>query len=371
MKTILLSLFLICFLGLAIGQKDQLIAEAGKIKVETLAENLTHPWGMAVLPEGDLLVTERAGYLRRFSKGKMSEPLGGLPEIWAKGQGGLLDVVLDPDFANNQLVYFSYAEPGEDGTASTAVGRGKLNGNQLDDFQKIFTMLPKVKGPNHFGSRLVFDGENHLFITTGERFKFDPAQDLSTHMGKVLRIHKDGSVPEDNPFVGQGDAEGEIYSLGHRNIQAAAIEPSTGRLWVVEMGPMGGDELNLIKKGANYGWPLVSWGKDYDGTDRPDPPTRPEFADAAIHWTPTISPSGMLFYDGEMFAEYRGSAMIGGLTASGIVRVVIDGEKAREVERLPLAYRTRDVEQAPDGSIYVLTDYRDGKLLRLVAYGEE
>lgn len=340
--------------------------EAGEMQTETLADNLTHPWGMAFLPDNRLLVTERPGRLRILdTNNQLSEPLTGTPEVFAEGQGGLLDVALDPNFQENNLVYLSFSEPGANNTASTAVGRGRLEGNAIQDFTVIFRQEPKVEGPNHFGGRIVFTPDGHLFITTGERFKFAPAQDPSNHLGTVVRINPDGSVPSDNPFVGQANAEDEIWSYGHRNIEAAAIEPNTSRLWVAEMGPQGGDELNQPEAGRNYGWPEVSWGENYDGTDIPDPTTNPEFADAAMHWTPVISPSGMIFYTGSMFNEWQGTALIGGLSSQGIVRVQVNGNQAEEVERIPLDARIRDVAQAPDGSVYVLTDQDNGKVMRL------
>ena len=377
MKIISKPLFLyaiatLLFLKPACAQKGQVETDAGDVKVDVLAEDLTHPWGMAFLPDGRLLFTERAGQLRMLNTDStLSKPIKGVPEVFNEGQGGLLDVALDPDFQNNQLVYLSFSEPGEDGKASTALGRGKLQDDRLEDFKVIFSQNPKIKGPNHFGGRIVFTPEGNLFLTLGERFQFEPAQDLSNHLGTIVRLNPDGSIPEDNPFVAQADARDEIWSYGHRNIESAAIDPATNKLWVVEMGPMGGDEFNQPEAGRNYGWPVVSWGDNYDGTEIPDPTTRPEFADAAIHWTPTISPSGMIFYTGEMFPEWKGSAMIGGLTASGIVRVSVDGQQSEEVERIPLVARTRDVEQAPDGSIYVLTDDDNGKILRLRPLDDE
>ena len=332
-----------------------------------MIDSLDHPWGLAFLPDGRLLVTERAGHLRivNLVDTTVSEPIAGLPELYVEGQGGLLDVALDPDFADNQYVYLTYAEPGEDSTASTALGRGRWVNDALEDFAPIFVQEPKIKGEKHFGSRIVFAPDGKLMLALGERFQFEPAQDLKNQLGTTLRLNPDGSVPDDNPFVGNDTARAEIYSYGNRNIQAAAIDPATGNFWVAEMGPMGGDEFNLIEAGKNYGWPLVSWGDDYDGSPRPDPTTRPEFTDAVIHWSPTISPSGLLFYTGDLFPAWKGSAMIGGLTASGIVRVEVDGDTAREVERIPLVARTRALAQAPDGSIYVLTDSDQGKVLHL------
>ena len=226
-----------------------------------LAEDLAHPWGMAFLPDGRLLFTERAGQLRILNTDStLSKPIKGVPEVFNQGQGGLLDVALDPDFQNNQLVYLSFSEPGDDSTASTALGKGKLQDNRLEDFEVIFSQEPKIKGPNHFGGRIVFTPKGNLFLVLGERFQFDPAQDLSNHLGTIVRLNPDGSIPEDNPFIEQADAKDEIWSYGHRNIESAAIDPATNKLWVVEMGPMGGDEFNQSEAGRNYGWPVVSWG---------------------------------------------------------------------------------------------------------------
>jgi glucose/arabinose dehydrogenase len=349
----------------AMAEVQTVSTQAGSVAVTTLANGLDHPWGMAFLPDGRLLITERAGTLRILNTDHtLSQPLKGTPEVFHRGQGGLLDVALDPAFSTHHLVYLSFAEPGPGG-ASTAVGRGKLEEDRLSDFKVIFRQQPKVEGPNHFGGRIVFSPEGKLFLTLGERFKFDPAQQLSNHLGTVIRINQDGSMPEDNPFIGQDDAEDAIWSYGHRNIEGAAIDPETGKLWIVEMGPRGGDELNQPAAGRNYGWPVVSWGKHYDGTDIPDPSTHPEFADAVIHWIPSISPSGMAFYTGEMFPNWRGSALIGGLSSRGLVRVSINGEQAKEVERISLGARIRDVEQGPDGAVYVLTDQDNGKVWRL------
>lgn len=352
----------------ALAQQVQTVqTEAGSITVTNLASGLNHPWGMAFLPDGRLLVTERAGQLRLLGTDHtLSEPLGGTPDVFNRGQGGLLDVALDPDFESNRLVYLSFAEPGEGG-ASTAVGRGRLEKDRIVGFEVIFRQTPKVPGPNHFGGRIVFSPQGALFLTLGERFKFDPAQELSNHLGTIVRINPDGSVPGDNLFVDQVDAQDEIWTYGHRNIEAAAIQPGTGALWIAEMGPRGGDELNLIEAGRNYGWPVVSWGQHYDGEDIPDPPTHPRFANVRIYWTPVISPSGMTFYTGDMFPEWQGSALIGGLTARGIVRLAFDGLEVTGEERIPLGARIRDVKQAPDGSVYVLTDQDDGNVSRLSA----
>lgn len=361
-----LAVLLLLLSGNSCAQNKQVSATSGEVNVETLADHLDHPWGMAFLPDGRLLVTERAGQLRILrTDNTLTPPLEGVPEVFAQGQGGLLDVALDPDFATNQHVYLSFAEPGANQTASTALGRGRLDGNRISGFEVIYRQLPKVEGPNHFGGRILFSPAGQVFLTQGERFKFEPAQNLSNHLGTIVRLQPDGSVPADNPFVNQPAAKPEIWSYGHRNIEAAAFDPATGRFWVAEMGPRGGDELNQPQAGRNYGWPVVSWGENYDGTDIPDPPTHPEFAAAALHWTPVISPSGMAFYDGSEFPAWQGKMLIGGLTAQGIVVVDTSPEKPREVDRLELGMRIRDIAQAPDGSIYALTDAANGRILRL------
>lgn len=354
-----------------VEQVGSVTTQAGAVVIEDVKGGLTHPWGMTFLPGGQrLLVTERTGDLNLLDleTGALST-VEGTPTVFAQGQGGLLDVALHPDFEENRYVYLSFSEPGDEGSASTALGRGHLaaDASRLEDFEVLFSQEPKLVAPNHFGSRIAFtnDGE-YLFLTTGERFQFEPAQDLSNHLGTVLRLRPDGSVPEDNPFVGQENAEDEIWSYGHRNIESAAIHPETGQLWIAEMGPLGGDELNRPEAGKNYGWPVVSWGQDYDGEDIPDPPTRPDFADAVIHWTPVISPSGMAFYTGDQFPEWQGSALIGSLSDQSVVRVEIDGEQATEAERIPMeGARIREVEQGPDGNVYVLTDQDDGNVWRL------
>ncbi|MGK7397362.1 MAG: PQQ-dependent sugar dehydrogenase [Candidatus Cyclobacteriaceae bacterium M3_2C_046] len=363
---LILSVFYLSSCNNDTAQQADENLESDSVQVENLAGGLNHPWGMVFLPDGRLLVTERSGDLRILDQdNNLSEPVSGVPEVFAKGQGGMLDIALDPDFTNNQYVYLSFAEPGADNTASTAVGRGLWQNDQIQDFEVLFSQEPKIDGPNHFGGRIEFSPDGYLFLTLGERFQFEPSQNLTDHLGTIIRINRDGSIPEDNPFVDQSEAEGEIWSYGHRNIEAAAFDPNTGDLWITEMGPRGGDEFNRAEKGKNYGWPVVSWGEHYSGEDIPDPPTHPEFADAKIHWTPVISPSGQEYYTGDMFPEFQGQMLIGGLTAQGVVRVQINGEQAEEVGRIELGARIRDVDQAPDGSIYVLTDQRDGNVWRL------
>ncbi|MFL5283374.1 MAG: PQQ-dependent sugar dehydrogenase [Rhodopila sp.] len=353
----------------AVGQSTRnLRTEDGMIRVDVIARGLDHPWCLAFLPDGRMLVTERPGQLRVITRdGRASAPVQNVPTVYAHGQGGLLDVALDPDFTVNRLVYLSYAEPGPNDTASTAVARGQLNqaATALDNVTVIFRQEPKVPGGNHFGSRLAFAPDGMLFISTGERFKFEPAQDLSNDLGKIVRIKRDGSIPPDNPFVGKPGARPEIWSYGHRNVQGIAIDPRTGLLWADEFGPRGGDELNIPQAGHNYGWPLVSAGKHYDGRLIPDPSTRPDLAAAVYQWTPVISPSGMVFYTSNLFPGWRGDILIGGLSAQGIVRVTLDGNRVRGEHRIEVGQRIRDVAQGPDGAVYALTDQTDGEILRL------
>ena len=348
-------------------QVESVMTAAGPIVVQDLTGGLNHPWGMAFLPDGRLLVTERnSGELHVLSAdGTLSDPIEGTPTVFAQGQGGLLDVALDPDFGTNGFVYLSYAEPGPEGSAATALGRGRWSDDRIEGFERIFLQTPWITGPNHFGNRIVFDGEGHVFLTLGERFQFDPAQDLSNHLGKVIRINTDGSIPDDNPFVGQDDAEDEIWSYGHRNIEAAALHPETGALWLAEMGPLGGDELNQPEAGKNYGWPVVSWGINYDGSEIPKPTTRPELADAVKHWSPVISPSGMVIYTGDVFSAWSGNVFIGSLSAHQLVRLEMTDGAVTNEERIPLGKRIRDVEQGPDGHLYVLTDADDGHVWRI------
>jgi glucose/arabinose dehydrogenase len=338
---------------------------AGPMVLETLADGLEHPWGMAFLPDGRLLVTERPGRLRILDEGgRLSDPLAGVPEVYARGQGGLLDVALDPEFAETGYVYLAFSEPGREG-GSTAVGRGRLAGDRIEGFAVLFAQDRKIDNRYHFGGRIAFDPDGRLFLTTGERFLFSPAQDLSDHLGTTVRIERDGDIPQDNPFVGRDDARDAIWSYGHRNIEGAAVHPETGALWIVEMGPRGGDELNRIEPGGNYGWPEVSWGEHYDGRDIPDPPTRPEFIDAVTYWVPSISPSGLTFYTGELIPDWRGDALIGGLSGRALVRVALDGGEAVEQERLDMDARIRDVVVGPDGAVHLLTDRSDGEIWRL------
>ena len=343
------------------------------IHVQTIADGLSYPWGLAFLPDGSMLVTERPGTLRHVTgEGKVSEPLAGVPEVDPRDQGGLLDITLDPEFEQNRLVYLSYAEAG-DGGNGTAVARGVLDEHRaaLSDVEVVFRQKPKLDSTKHFGSRLVFDGQGHLFVTLGERSEErfrGQAQELDSHLGKIVRLHPDGSVPEDNPFVGQDDALPEIWAYGVRNVQAAAINPESGVLWEIEHGPLGGDEINIVEPGANYGWPIVSHGVNYDGTPVGSGEARAEgMVDPIWTWTPVIAPSGMTFYGGDAFPEWRGDLFVGGLRATALVRLEFEGDSVTGEERLleSLGLRIRDVVEGPDGALYLVTDERSGEILRV------
>jgi glucose/arabinose dehydrogenase len=343
--------------------------QQGTVRLVTVAEGLERPWGIAFLPDGRALVTERPGRLRIVgTDGKLSEPLGGVPAVDAIKQGGLLDVALDPEFAATRLVYLSYTEKREDGNGTT-VARGRLGERGLEDVQVIFRQRPAVSGGHHFGSRLVFARDGRLFITLGDRFSERArAQTLDSHLGKVVRIERDGKIPADNPFLGRPGALPEIWSYGHRNVQGAALHPATGELWTNEHGPKGGDELNRDLPGRNYGWPTVTYGVEYSGEKISDSPTAPGIEPPVHYWVPSIATSGLLFYTGTRFPQWRGSAFVGGLANKQLVRLEMDGTRVVREERLlegVVNERVRDVEQGPDGSIYLLTDEINGRLLRV------
>ncbi|WP_412061821.1 PQQ-dependent sugar dehydrogenase [Rubrivirga sp. IMCC45206] len=362
-----LSLLVVLALALALPAAAQpppgqvgsfLSAAGGPVGVYPVADGLDRPWGMTFLPDGRMLVTERSGTLRIVTMGGgVSAPVEGVPEVWAQGQGGLLDVALDPDFSANGYVYLSYARPNPNGEgAASALGRGRLVGDRIEGFEPLFTSTPYLTSGAHFGSRIAFEDDRHLLLATGERFQFDPAQDNSNHLGTIVRLHSDGSIPADNPFVDDPTAEDEIWSYGHRNIEALAFDKTTGALYVAEMGPLGGDEFNRVERGANYGWPVVSWGMDYDGELIPDPTTRPDLMDAVDYWTPTIAPSGMIHYTGRAVPGWQGSFLIGSLVYRGVVRVTVADGAITSQEIFPIGTRIREVEQGPDGLVYVLTD---------------
>ena len=332
--------------------------------------DLDKPWAMAFLPDGRVLVTEKSGNLLLIDDKSAIESVNGVPDVAYGGQGGLGDVVLHPDFESTRFIYLSFAEAGDGGYgAAVARARLQLNGTgaSLEGLEVIWRQEPKVKGQGHYGHRIAFGPEGYLWISSGERQKFDPAQDMQSNLGKILRLGEDGSIPTDNPFASKGGVTAQIWSLGHRNPLGLAFDDS-GRLWVAEMGPAGGDELNLIERGANYGYPIVSNGDHYNGRDIPDHDQRPDLRAPAISWTPVIAPASLMFYSGSEFPDWQGSAFIAGLSSKGLVRVTFDGDKALEVDRIPMEARIRDVKQAPDGSIWVLEDDKDdssGRLLRL------
>ncbi len=345
-------------------------AEPPPLKLVTVAEGLVHPWGIAFLPDGSLLVTERPGRMRIVAKdGKLGEPLQGLPAVDARAQGGLLDIAIDPQFAANALVYWSYAEAG-DGGNGTAVARGRLDGAKLADVQVIFRQQPKVAAVAHFGGRLLFARDGRLFVTLGERLRRRAdAQTLDNHLGKVVRIERDGKVPRDNPFVKTPGAMPEIWSIGHRNVQGAALHPVSGALWTHEHGPEGGDEVNIDEAGRNYGWPLESFGVDY-GTGRrigDGKPAHPGMAAPLTHWVPSIAPSGMAFVTSDRYPGWKGDLFVGALRGRALVRLSFDGRKLLREERLLVGElgRIRDVRQGPDGWLYLLTDAYDGRIVRV------
>jgi len=344
----------------------------GKVGTETVAEGLEHPWALAFLPDGRMLVTERPGRLRLVEKdGRLSKPLAGVPEVAAKGQGGLLDVALDPGFEESRLVYLSYAEPGEGG-AGTAVARGRLGEGGLENVQVIYRQQPKVSGNGHFGSRLVFGRDGKLFITQGDRQGYrEQVQDLRSGIGKLVRINPDGSIPDDNPFVGKTGARPEIYSLGHRSMQAAALHPETGQLWTVEHGARGGDELNHPEAGKNYGWPVITYGIDYSGARIGEGTAKEGMEQPVYYWDPVIAPSGAVWYTGDRYPGWKGSLFIGSMQPGALVRVTVENGRVTGEERYlaELGDRIRDVQQGPDGFLYIVTDEEDGRVLRVVPKG--
>jgi glucose/arabinose dehydrogenase len=338
----------------------------------TVASGLEHPWGMAFLPDESILVTERAGRLRMVQGGQLVlEPIAGVPPVYASGQGGLLDVALDPAFAANRVIYLSYAAEG-DGGNSTRVARARLGDGRLKDLEVIFTAEPLVRSSKHFGSRLAFDREGYLLITVGERGQGDRAQDLGDHNGTVIRLHPDRSVPADNPFVGTEGARPEIFSYGHRNAQGLAIHPETGVPWLHEHGARGGDEVNVVRPGVNYGWPVITYGIDYSGAPIGEGTHKEGMAQPIHYWVPSIAPSGMAFYDGDAFPEWQGDLFVGALRSELLARLELDGEQVVAEERLleGAIGRIRDVEVGPDGYLYLLTDESDGGLYRLEPAGE-
>jgi glucose/arabinose dehydrogenase len=346
--------------------------EKGEVVVETVARGLERPWGLAFLPDGRMLVTERPGRVRIVSaQGQLSEPLStpGL-RVAVRGQGGLLDVALDPGFAQNRQVFLSYSEERGEGRAGTSVMRARLNsaGTGLEAPRVIFRQEPTHTGRNHWGSRIAFDREGNLFVTLGDRFDLrEQAQNPANHIGKIVRITPDGRPAPNNPYLDREGARPEIWSLGHRNIQAAALHPQTGELWTVEHGARGGDEVNIPKAGKNYGWPIISYGVDYSGAKIGQGTAKPGLEQPVYHWDPSIAPSGMAFYTGDKFPAWRGSILIGALAGELVSRLETKGNRVTGEERIlrELGERIRDVRQGPDGYVYLLTDSSPGRILRL------
>jgi len=358
--------------ALAVALSSLLFAtQAAALKAVSVARGLVNPWGVAFLPDGRYLVTERPGRLRIVERdGRLGDPVAGLPAVDAGGQCGLLDVALDPKFADNARIYWSYAESG-DGGNSTAVARGRLQGNRLSEVQVIFRQVPKVASQLHCGSRLVFARDGRLFVVLGDRFsRKEDAQKLDNHLGKVVRIEADGSVPTDNPFVGTAGAKPEIWSLGHRNLQGAALHPDSSELWATEHGPQGGDELNRVLAGRNYGWPLLTYGRNYGtGTRIGEEGPKAGFEQPLKYWVPTsVAPSGLAFVTSERYPGWKGHLFVGTLRGEALLRLELDGNRVVAEEKLLAALnaRIRDVRQGPDGWLYVLTDGAEGQLLRLL-----
>ncbi|PPC87279.1 MAG: hypothetical protein CTY31_05580 [Hyphomicrobium sp.] len=359
--------------SVAAEQTNAPAAPKTPITVTEVANGLENPWGMQFLADGRILVTERPGTMRIVAMdGKVSEPIKGLPNVVQGGQAGLLDVLLAPDFATSGLIYFSFSEPRANSKNGTSVVRAKLslkdNGGEISDGLVIFRQEPAFSGRHHFGSRLVWNTDGTLFITTGERSsQRDLAQDLDTHLGKVIRINADGTVPTDNPFVGQDGKRPEIWSYGHRNLQGAALNPATGTLWTTEHGAQGGDELNIPRAGKNYGWPIITWGENYGGGKIGEGTSKDGLEQPVYYWKPSIATSGLAFYTGDLFKDWKGNVLAGGLAGAVLERLVLDGDKVVAVEKLlaDRGDRIRDVRQGPDGAVWVLTDDADGKLLRI------
>jgi glucose/arabinose dehydrogenase len=347
--------------------QGSIASEQATFALVAVVSGLEHPWGMAFLPDASILVTERAGRLRIVREGQLvAAPIEDVPPVYASGQGGLLDVALDPGFPSNRVIYLSYAAEG-DGGNSTRVARAVLGDGRLENLEVIFTAQPLVRASKHFGSRLAFDAQGHLFITVGERGQGDRAQNLGEDNGKVIRLYPDGSVPEDNPFVGTAGARPEIFSYGHRNPQGLAIHPQTGTPWLHEHGARGGDEVNIVRPAVNYGWPVITYGIDYSGAPIGEGTHKEGMAQPIHYWVPSIAPSGMAFYDGEAFPEWRGDLFVGALRSELLARLELDGEEVVAEERLleGAIGRIRDVEVGPDDFLYLLTDEPDGGLYRL------
>ena len=352
------------------GEETEFPSSAGALEVRTFARGLVNPWALAFLPDGRMLVTERPGRIRIVTtEGQLSPPLKGVPDVWAFGQGGLLDIAIDKSFSQNNTIFFCFAERSQGG-ARTAVARARLNDGigRLDDTRIIFRQEGPLSQGNHHGCRIAQADDGNLFVTLGEHFTFrDQAQDLGNHLGKLIRIAPDGSVPAGNPLIGRADARPEIWSYGHRNGQGLAIHPATGELWEIEHGPRGGDEVNIIGKGKNYGWPVIGYGIDYNGAKIHESTARDGMEQPIKYWVPSIAPSGMTFYTAALFPKWTGSLFTGALAGRMLVRLSLNGNTVTGEERLlqNLNERIRDVRQGPDGALWLLTDNSAGRILRV------
>lgn len=366
----LTSLFMVLSASLLAHQVDaeSLKTEKATLELSEVSQGLNHPWSLAFLPDGQLLVTERAGHLRLVSKeGQVSAPISGVPVVQAKGQGGLLGVTLDPNFSSNQFIYLSYSEPEGDGLSRTSVAKAKLSELKLTEVQVIFRQAEAINAAHHYGGRLVFNAKGELFITLGDRgTRRADAQLLDGHFGKIVRVNSDGSPVDSNPFSSHAKAKADIWSYGHRNVQGAALHPQTGELWTHEHGPQGGDEINIAKAGLNYGWPLITYGEEYGGGVIGQK-SKPGLEQPLHFWVPSIAPSGMSFYTQEKIAGWKNNLLVGSLKFGQLVRLELTGDKVSHEERIRIGARIRDVQTGPDGAVYLLTDEQNGKILKLSA----
>jgi glucose/arabinose dehydrogenase len=353
------------------GQTRAPAAKPTPVRVETVVEGLSSAWAMEFLPDGRMIVTEKAGTMRVIGDDGTAVEVDGVPEVDDRGQGGLLDVAVSPSFSDDGLIYWSFAEP-RDGGNGTTLARGRLledDGEaRLGNVEILFRQMPTWRSTKHYGSRIVFAPDDMLYLTVGERSDPQPrvqAQDLDSHLGKVIRLKRDGSVPPDNPFAGQADARPEIWSYGHRNTQSATLDGQE-RLWIVEHGPRGGDELNRPEAGKNYGWPVITYGLDYSGQSIGEGITNKEAMEQPVYyWDPVIAPSGMAYYDADLFPQWQDSMLIGGLVSRGLVRLTMENDRVVSEERIDLGARIRDVKVGPDGAVYAVTDRGDGRILRI------
>ncbi|WP_287372089.1 PQQ-dependent sugar dehydrogenase [Prosthecochloris sp.] len=365
-RTLLHLLFSFCFLTACAAKPPETAPVSKDFRIVTVLDNLDFPWSLAFLPDGDVLITERNGNMLRYGKDGELHLVSGLPDIHPTGQGGLLDVILDPDFPTNRTIYFSFVAK-DNGDYGTEVARAVLDHSSLKNVQVIFRAVPKTSSGIHFGSRLLFAPDGTLIISLGEKGRMREAQNTSNHLGSIIRINPDGSLPHDNPYINRNGYQPQLYTYGNRNVQGIALHPETGKIWFHEHGPKGGDELNILKSGANYGWPAITYGVDYSGAIISEKTALPGMEQPSAYWVPSIAPSGMTIYDGNAFPDWKGNIFIGALVQRHLRRVILQGEQIIDQEILlkDLKERIRDVRTGPDGYLYLLTDSRNGKLLRL------